>query len=233
MKKIIFILLVVLPVLTFGQNERIALKKIEITKSMKILPIKKENNIETIFSSNIPCGFAMYENGKCVLCLPSAAYHEKQVRNQKQPIFVIDGIPMDNTFNLNSLSIEDIEDISILKDPALARLDIKDPIILITTKKKTEYETIVFAPGYETFLTTQKSKDFYSESYLKTKNIQMVNEWNYRYKNTAIYNPKIYEASIDYNTSTDYGIDVEYELYMFFRFMEKENKMSLIQDKMS
>lgn len=103
-----------------------------------------------------------------------------------------------------------------------------NPVFIIPEDK---YETIVIAPGYESFSTTQKSKEFYTESYLKTKNVFMVNEWNYRYSNPSRYNPNIYEASIDYDPNTDYGLDVEYELYMFFRFMEKQNKMSLIGDR--
>ena len=204
-------------------------------KTISTKPQKGKYKKALMLTTGIPCGVIIYdENGDC-LCLPSSAYQQEQIKNQKSPIVIIDGIPMDNPFDLYNLSIkeEDIEDISILKDSSLVGFDIKNPIILITTKKKPEYETIVFAPGYDTFLASQKSKKFYSESFLKTKNIQMVSEWNYRCNNPSIYNPKIYEASIDYSANTDYGLDVEYELYMFFRFMEKENNMSLIQDKMS
>lgn len=138
-------------------------------------------------------------------------------------------IPQDSAININP---SDIESINILKDLQYTGVygNAKDTIV-ITSRKKTEYETIVIAPGYENFLTTQKSKEFYSETYLKTKNIQMVSEWNYRYRSPSLYDSKIYEAAIDYNASTEYGIDVEYELYMFFRFMEKENGMSLIGDR--
>ncbi len=65
-----------------------------------------------------------------------------------------------------------------------------DPVFI---RPEDKYETIVFAPpGYETFLATQKSKDFYSKSYLKTKNLLMVSEWNYRCNNPSIYNPPEY-----------------------------------------
>lgn len=98
---------------------------------------------------------------------------------------------------------------------------------------KEEYDVIVFDAGYESFLATQKSKDFYTESFLKAKNMLMVNEWNYRYRLPRQYNPNIYEVSIDYDTNTDYGLDVEYKIYMFFRFMEKEHNMSLIGDRLT
>ncbi len=144
---------------------------------------------------------------------------------------------MEESFDLNEISVNDIYAIKVYKDEqatALFGTQGKNGVIWISTIPPIEYETIVFAPpGYETFLASQKSKDFYSKSYLKTKNLLMVSEWNYRCNNPSIYNPKIYEASIDYEANTNYGLNVEYELYMFFRFMEKENNISLIGDKIS
>lgn len=104
-------------------------------------------------------------------------------------------------------------------------------LIAIHQEEKEEYETIVFAPGFESFVTTQPTKSYFTESWLKSKNILMVTEWNYRNNNPSRYNPSIYEEAIDYDNRTDYGLDVEYTLYMFFRFMEKENNMSLIGDR--
>jgi len=150
------------------------------------------------------------------------------------PLIILDGIEMEESFDINQVPIADIHEINIYKEEqaiALFGTRAQKGVICISKTPPIEYETIVFAPGYESFLATQKSKDFYSESYLKTKNMQMVIEWNYRYRNPSIYNPKIYEAAIDYESKIDYGLDVEYELYMFFRFMEKENRMSLINDR--
>jgi len=211
MRSFLLILLVVLPVWGMGQDRKIALRKVRVTQKMKMLP--KEKISKKIKTEN---GW----NGRT----PSTPNYEEII-----PVFVIDGIVMDENYDINTLSA-DIESFSILKDEP-AGLDSKNPTILITTKKKKEYETIVIAPGYESFLATQKSKQFYSETYLKTKNILMVNEWNYRCSNPRQYNPSIYEASIDYDAKTEYGIDVEYELYMFFRFMEKQNRMSLTGDR--
>lgn len=104
-----------------------------------------------------------------------------------------------------------------------------DPIVF--SQEKEEYETIVFAPGFDSFLTMQPSKSYFTESWLKAKNAQMVTEWNYRYGSPSYYNPHIYEEAIDYDSKINYGLDVEYTLYMFFRFMEKENNMSLIHDR--
>lgn len=161
-----------------------------------------------------------------------------------EPLYIINDRIVD--WNKSNVQTEDIEDINILK-PHIARAKYgnkaKYGAVILKLKETIdpekdkdiiyidEYETIVIASGYESFLTTQRPKEFYSESYLKAKNIQMVSEWNYRCNNPLLYNPSIYEATIDYSSNIDYGLDVEYELYMFFRFMEKENKMSLIGDR--
>lgn len=109
----------------------------------------------------------------------------------------------------------------------LGRNIILGPLKECTVYRET-YEVIVFDAGFESFLATQKSPAFYSESTLKAKNALMVNEWNSRHRQPSLYDSSIYEVNIDYNQNIDYGLGVEYQLYMFFRYMEKENNMSLI-----
>lgn len=151
---------------------------------------------------------------------------------KKKPLFLIDGIEG----GINNLKAEDIADFTVLEDKKdIEKYGIagENGVVLITTKKSEEYEVIVFDAGYESFLATQKPKEYYSETYLKGKNALMVNEWNYRYRLPRQYNSNIYEVSIDYDTKTDYGLDMEYKIYMFFRFMEKEHNMSLIGDRLT
>ncbi|MBB4037401.1 hypothetical protein GGR21_003318 [Dysgonomonas hofstadii] len=219
MKKIILVLLVVLPVLGFGQDG------IKITDNMLL------NNKGTV---KIPLIKDPYHIPQAPIKL--IIHPRIPIEERISPLIVLNGIIMEESFDLNEISVNDIYAIKVYKDEqatALFGTQGKNGVIWISTIPPIEYETIVFAPGYETFLASQKSKDFYSKSYLKTKNLLMVSEWNYRCNNPSIYNPKIYEASIDYEANTNYGLNVEYELYMFFRFMEKENNISLIGDKIS
>lgn len=99
-------------------------------------------------------------------------------------------------------------------------------VICILTKSFIEYQATVLDAGFESFLTTQQSKHFYTESGLKARNIPMVAEWNSRCSSPSVYNPVIYEAAIDYDPQIDYGLEVEYRLYMFFRFMQKQHGIS-------
>lgn len=104
-----------------------------------------------------------------------------------------------------------------------------DPVLF----KTEEYEATVIAPGFDSFVATQPSKQFFTESSLKAKNMLMSAEWNARYRNPRQYDAKIYEAEVDYDQNTAYGMDVEYTLYMFFRFMEKEHNMLLTGSKLT
>jgi hypothetical protein len=112
-------------------------------------------------------------------------------------------------------------DIIVLKEPSTTSMypiNSSNGIIVITTKPK--YDILVFDEGYNSFLATQPSKEFYSLSELKAKNNIWAAEWNRRCLNPMQYNPQIYEATINYDNNIEYGLDVEYKLYMFFRYMK-------------
>ncbi|MDH6309813.1 hypothetical protein M2451_002184 [Dysgonomonas sp. PFB1-18] len=217
MRKILLLLLV-LPVLCFAQDTIIksmndeAVKEVRRTPNSSLLLLQDKLHGDTLNT------FVITDSAK-----------------------TWKAILIDNelVYDLKNIKVEDIASISILKDSSMIGIYGNPPVntqtLVIYTKQfmekdKDEYEAIVLDPGFESFLLTQTSKDFYSETYLKTKNVLMVTEWNARHSLPLLYDPNIYEVSIDYNPQTDYGLEVEYRLYMFFRFMEKEHRMSLIDD---
>ena len=88
-----------------------------------------------------------------------------------------------------------------------------------------EYEIIIIDIGFESYLhSIAKPANFYSQSYYEIKNTFYVTEWNIRAQNPLRYNSSIYENVIDYNFSTDYGLDVNYKLYNYFKFVEYKYK---------
>lgn len=93
--------------------------------------------------------------------------------------------------------------------------------------QKDEYEITVLDPEYDIFLSTQPAKEYYSMSYLKIKNAAMVSEWNMRHNSPLRYKSDIYASYIDYDPRTDYGLEFEYRLYMFFKYMEQSAHISL------
>jgi len=123
-------------------------------------------------------------------------------------LFFLDGIEIlkDSLLKLNPDDIESMSSQSLLHN-------IRKPVMLITSKVKYNHELIVLDPGFESFLTLQKSKDFYSRSFLKAKNIVYVNEWN----------SNLHGDRIGYDAKMDYGIDIEYKLYMYFKYIQSLN----------
>ncbi len=96
------------------------------------------------------------------------------------------------------------------------------------TIDSTEYELIIMDAPYDSFLATQPSKEFYSNKYYRNWNIQYVTEWNIRHSNPLRYGD-FYQTQIDYSPHIDYGIDLNYQLYNYFLFIEKEYGILLIR----
>ena len=90
-----------------------------------------------------------------------------------------------------------------------------------------EYQLIVLDPKFDSYLVTQPMAEFYSQEYYENWNKQYVTEWNLRHQNPLRYGG-FYETEIDYDPFTDYGLDLNYRLYYYFRFIEKEYGVRLI-----
>jgi hypothetical protein len=93
-----------------------------------------------------------------------------------------------------------------------------------------EYELIVIDPGYEAYLATQPSMNFYSQHYYENWNLRYVTEWNYRHSQPMRYGD-MYQTYIDYRPNIDYGLELNYKLFHYFRFFEKENGVDLLPEK--
>jgi hypothetical protein len=89
-----------------------------------------------------------------------------------------------------------------------------------------EYKLIVFDPGFDSWLSTRPSKNFYSNEYYAKKNWMYVMEWNQRYMTER--RSSLYSNFIDYNPRTDYGIDLNYRLYYYFKYFEETNRVRLL-----
>ena len=89
-----------------------------------------------------------------------------------------------------------------------------------------EYRLIILDPGFETWLATKPAKEFYSNEYYAQKNRLYVIEWNQRFMNSAYSG--LYDTYIDYNLNTDYGLDINYKLYYYFKYFEETNHVKLL-----
>ena len=93
-----------------------------------------------------------------------------------------------------------------------------------------EYELIVLDPGYDAFLAMQPHMEYHSQQYYENWNLRYVREWNYRHSQPLRFG-NIYETYIDYRPNIDYGLELNYKLYYYFRFFEKENGVDLLPEK--
>lgn len=81
-----------------------------------------------------------------------------------------------------------------------------------------EWDLTVIDTQFDYFLSAvAKPISQYSESYLKTKNTFLVNEWNNYYYSGRYRN--IIESGIDYDPKENYGIKFEYKLYQVFVYV--------------
>lgn len=84
-----------------------------------------------------------------------------------------------------------------------------------------QYDITIIDSGFNYYLNTMaKPKSFYTESYLENQNRRYVLEWNDRARSG--YKPLIYENIIDYDNNIHYGLDVNYKLYNYFKFVENK-----------
>jgi hypothetical protein len=89
------------------------------------------------------------------------------------------------------------------------------------------YEITIIDPGFDLWLhSVAKPISYYSQKYLENWNRQYVAEWNYRY--TGGRDMDVIECMIDYDPNTDYGFEVNYQLYEYFQYVESEHHLQLL-----
>jgi len=102
---------------------------------------------------------------------------------------------------------------------------VNDTIKIIN--EELEYEIVIIEIGFDSWLITQKPITYYSNNTLRIKNNFYVVEWNQRVLQPSIYNPMLYEQVINYDPTIDYGIEVNYKLYMYFLYFQQKYNQKL------
>jgi hypothetical protein len=93
---------------------------------------------------------------------------------------------------------------------------------------KLEYEIIIIDPGFSTWLaSTALPRNYYSQSYLESKNRIWVSEWNSRVLQPMRYSPNLYEMTINYDPNIDYGYEVNYLIYNYMVYFQNRYKQKL------
>jgi hypothetical protein len=91
-----------------------------------------------------------------------------------------------------------------------------------------EYEVIIIDPGFSSWLVSRAfPRNYHSQSYMENKNRLWISEWNSRVLQPFRYDPNLYEMTIDYNSNTDYGYEVNYLIYNYLVYFQNTYKQKL------
>lgn len=104
---------------------------------------------------------------------------------------------------------------------------INQKVEMVSDKDSTEHSLIVLDAGYESYIATKPSAQFYSQQYYENWNKQYVLEWNIRHRNPLYYGG-FYETEINYDPMEDYGLDLNYRLYYYFQFIKDRYDIVLV-----
>lgn len=90
-----------------------------------------------------------------------------------------------------------------------------------------EYEIIIIDGGFTSWFNTfARPRGFYTQSYLEIRNQVWVQEWNYR-ANKPLQENIIYDWPINYDSSANYGYEVNYMLYNYLVYFQLKHKTKL------
>jgi len=109
----------------------------------------------------------------------------------------------------------------------LASVDIAEIDTIRIQNEELEYEVLIIDVGFDAWLATQRPMGYYTQSTLENKNKFYVSEWNRRVNSPLEFGPLLYPQSIDYQYHIDYGMEVNYLLFMYFEFFQKKYKQRL------
>lgn len=99
---------------------------------------------------------------------------------------------------------------------------------VVIADEESEYEIIIIDPGFNAWLVSfARPEQFYSQSYLETRNRLYVTEWNQRVTQPFRFNPDLYEMQINYSANIDYGYEVNYKLYNYFIYFQRKYNQRL------
>lgn len=89
-----------------------------------------------------------------------------------------------------------------------------------------EYEVVIIDAGFTSWYNSySKPRGYYSQSYLEARNRIWVIEWNMRTRNPRY--SSMYMLPIDYESSINYGYEVNYLLYNYLVYFQITNKQQL------
>ena len=104
----------------------------------------------------------------------------------------------------------------------------KDDKAVTIANDSIEYQITIIDPGFSFWLNSiAKPRGFYSNQYMRNRNNIYVINWNQRVSEPLRYNSNLYEMQINYDSSIDYGYEVNYQLYNYFIYFQRKYNQRL------
>ena len=103
----------------------------------------------------------------------------------------------------------------------------KDTIVI--KNDSLEYEIQIIEVGFYSWLQTQRPRGYYNQAYLENRNSFYVTRYNIRASNPIRYGPNLYPREINYDANIDYGYEVNYLLFNYFKFFEQKYNQNLMR----
>ncbi|MBL6450015.1 hypothetical protein JMN32_27120 [Fulvivirga sp. 29W222] len=95
--------------------------------------------------------------------------------------------------------------------------------ILSKAQNQDEYELTIIDPGFDRwFSVNRKPVNYHTLSFYEQQNARYVRAWNEKVGQQGHYNTVNYpfENRINYDSSIDYGLELNYMLYNYFQYIE-------------
>jgi hypothetical protein len=98
--------------------------------------------------------------------------------------------------------------------------------VAISPGDTTEYELIVMDSGFDNWFVSNRKPIWYHEKeYYHAKNTFYAINWNIRVHDNMHREP--YDFEIDYDQKIDYGIELEWQLFWYFKYIEQKYNIIL------
>ena len=97
------------------------------------------------------------------------------------------------------------------------------PNLVSQQEDEEEHELIIMDTGFQAWKATYaKPVSYYSPSYYEQWNERYVRDWNEKVGLQGAHTPVNYpfENRINYRPTEDYGLELNYELFWYFRYIE-------------
>ena len=102
----------------------------------------------------------------------------------------------------------------------------KPDSVAISHVDSTEYELIIFDPGFNNwFISNSKPVWYHENEYYRTKNTFYTTYWNIRVLENMHHPP--YDFEIDYDQKIDYGSELNWQLFWYYKYLEQKYKIRL------